>query len=229
MGDARTVDASVIISNVQTELRENTTTPRDFTNAVLLIYLKKCHGLIHDILVKQKSELVLTGTGSFSTVAGTEGYVLSANSMGDLIVPHTVWVSGSDPMTEGMESGRYQYQRMEEESDTSARQEPTEWYLEGGNINLMPFPDQAYTVYLKYFPNYVPLTDEDADMPFRNLFNSSIEEGMKLIAKHSHNRSVNIDAALQQIFHDAATDITHDRKKNDARFYPAMRRRRGQR
>ncbi len=225
MGAARTVTGTIIISNVQTELRENTVTPRDFTSDILFIYLKKCHGLIYDILVEEESELILTGTGNFTTVAGTEGYVLADNTMGDLIKLHKIWVSGRDPMTEVVESERYQYQLMEDEGDSSARQEPDEYYMEGGKVNLLAYPDQAYTVYVKYFPNFVPMTASTENMPLRNLFNSSIEEGMKLIAKHSHNRAINVDAALQQIFHDAAMDITYGRKKNDARFYPIMRKR----
>ncbi len=223
MGSARTVTGDTIISNVQTELRENTVNPRDFTSDILFIYLKKCHGLIYDILVEEESELVLTGTGDLTTVAGTEGYVLADNDMGDLIKLHTIWVSGCLPMTEVVESERYQYQLMEDDGDSSARQEPDQYYMEGGNVNLLAYPDQAYTVFVKYFPNFVPMAASTENMPLRNLFNSSIEEGIKLIAKHSHNRAINVDAALQQIFHDAAMDITYARKKQDARFYPMMR------
>lgn len=219
MGSARTVTAEDIKTRVNLELRN--THQVQFTEAEVLAYINKWLEFIHQFLIESASDLVRTGTGTITTVEGTELYSLSDNSMGDLLTPYKVWVSGSIPMELVPESDRDEYV-MSDETDASGYSEPTTFYIEGEYVGFLPFPDDAYTVKVKYYPEFVPLEDIDATIPYRNLFNLQLEEGAKIIAKNRENYGTSVDAALMELFKDRAKAVIDMRQKQNICLSPMI-------
>lgn len=221
MGDARTVAASAIITSVLYELRDpnGTNYNRDGAYAELLGYINRCLEEIYEILVDERSELIRTGSGTITTVDGTQSYDLSANSMGDLWVPHRVWISEYEPMEMCEEEDLYDAINDEEIGDT-ARTRPEAYCLVGDYIWFKDVPDDAYTVNLRYFPNFTPLASTAASMPHKNLFNNEVIEGVKVLAKHRNDRGVSIDATLKDIFRIRAMRVERRRRKKTVRIVP---------
>jgi len=50
-------------------------------------------------------------------------------------------------------------------------------------------------------------------MPYKNLFNNEIAEGVKILAKHWNDKGVSVDAILKDIFHKRAMKVLNMRKK----------------
>jgi hypothetical protein len=223
MAAAREVAASTIITQILYELRDpnGTNYNKDSAYAELLGYLNRCNELIYEILVDEDSELVRTGSGSLSTVDGTQSYDLSANTMGDMWVPHRVWISTYDPMEMCEETDLYDAITAEESSD-NARTIPEEYCIVGDYIWFRDVPDAAYTVNLRYFPNFVPITGTTSNMPYKNLFNNDIIEGIKLFAKNRNERSFQVEALLKDVFMEKALRITRKRRKQNVGFRPSV-------
>ena len=213
MGDARTVAASSIITQALYELRDQpgTNYNSDGAYAELLSYLNRCNEFIYEILVDEDSEMVRTGTGTITTVAGTQSYALSSNNMGDLWIPHRVWISGEDPMDQCEEADLYDA-ITENEAGGISRAEPEEYCIVGDYIWFKDVPDAAYTVNIRYFPNFIPLSATASNMPYKNLFNNEIIEGIKILSKHRNEIGVQVDAQLKEIFFQRAIRLT--RKRN---------------
>lgn len=214
MGDARTEDAASIISKALYELRDSSGTNYNADGAYeeLFGYLNRCNELIYEILVDEDSEMVRTGTGSLTTVAGTQNYDLSANSMGDLWVPHRVWISEYEPMEMCEEEDLYDAINTNEGTSTN-RAQPEQYCIIGDYLWFMDVPDDAYTVNLRYFPNFVPLTDTESNMPYKNLFNNEIIEGIKILSKHRNEVGVQVDAQLKDIFFARAMRLVRKRRQ----------------
>jgi hypothetical protein len=219
MGAARVVTAENIKARVNYELRN--THQHQFTEPEILAYINKWLEFTHQFLIESASDLVRTGTGSITTEVGTEKYSLVGNNMGDLLTTHKVWVVGSEPMDQCPEDDRDAYV-VADETDASGYDEPLSFYLEGDYIGFLPFPDTAYTVNFKYYPEYSPLEDIDSAMPYRNLFNLQIEEGAKILAKNRENYGTNVDAALMEIFKERAKAIVDIRRVKTIAFSPMV-------
>lgn len=221
MGDARTVTALQIITVCLYELRDiyGTNYNRTGSHTEMLGYLNRCLDEIHHVLVDEKSELVRTGTGTITTVAGTQSYSLSSNSMGDLLIPHRVWISTYEPMSECEEEDLYDAINTEESGDTS-RTIPDAYCIVGDYIWFKDVPDDAYTVNLRYFPNFVPLSATTSTLPFKNLFNNELIEGVKILAKHRNDIGVNVDAVLKDIFRGVAIRVARKRRRRDVSIVP---------
>lgn len=236
MGDARTVTAANLITDILYELRDpdGTNYNADGAYAELLGYINKCNETIYEILVDENSELVRTGTGTITTVAGTQSYALASNSMGDFWLPavlgqrdgddvYGVWVSTYEPMKMCTQEDLWETINAEENSETGHRTIPERFCIIGGYIWFEQSPDDAYTVYLRYFPNFTPLSATTGTIPYNNLFNQEIIEGVKVLAKHRNDIDVQIDSILKDIFHDRAMRLTRKRKKTSASFSPRIR------
>jgi hypothetical protein len=219
MGAAATVAVSTIFERALYELRDpyGTNYNADGAYGEMLGYLDRCNELIYQMLIDEQSELVRTGTGTFDTVAGTQEYDLSANTMGDFWSPHRIWISEYDPMEMCEEGDLYDAINSNEGSSVS-RAQPDEFCIIGDYIWFKDVPDDAYTVNLRYFPNYVGLTATTDTMLFKNLFNNEILEGIKILAKNRNEISVQVDAQLKEIFFYRAMQIIRQRRKKRVRF-----------
>lgn len=219
MGAALSVTAANIITKVLYELRDpsGTNYNKDGAYAELLGYINRCLEWLYEILVGVESELVRTGSGTITTVAGTQSYALSSNSMGDLWFPHRVWISTYQPMDQCEEADIYDAISANEGGQTS-RAQPDEYCIIGDYLWFKDVPDAAYTVNVRYFPNFVPLSATTSAMPYKNLFNNEVIEGVKILAKNRNEMSVSIDASLKDIFYQKAMKIVHKRDKRDVRF-----------
>ena len=217
MGSARTVTAEELKTRVNLELRN--THQHQFVEAEILAYINKWLEFTHQFLIESASDLVRTGTGTITTEEGVELYSMTDNSMGDLLTPHKVWVSGSTPMEMVPESDRDEYV-MSNETDASGYSEPTTFYIEGEYVGFLPFPDDAYTVKVKYYPEFVPLAAITATIPYRNLFNLQLEEGAKILAKNRENYGTSVDTALMELFKDRAKAIVDMRQKQKVCISP---------
>jgi len=226
MGAAATVTVANIITKVLYELRDpdGTNYNKDGAYAELLGYVNRCYELIYSILVGRKSELVRTGTGSFTTAAGTQSYSLTDHTMGDFWTMERIWVSGYEPMDECTIDDLHDSINAEERSETAHRTQPYDYCIIGDYIWFKQVPDDAYNVYLRYFPNFVALTATTNAMPFNRIFNNEIIEGVKMLAKNRNEMNLNVDAALRDIFYDKAVKITMQRRKQQAGFIPQIRR-----
>ncbi len=223
MASARTVAASEIITQVLYELRDPNgyVYNKDGAFAELLGYINRCNELIYEILVDKKSELVRTGSGSFFTVAGTQSYLLSDESMGDLWTTEWVWITTKDFMTVCEEWTLEDAITAEEAGDTS-RSEPDEYCLIGEYLWFRDVPDDVYTVNLRYYPNFVPISSVSGNMPYKNLFNNDIIEGVKLFAKHRNEKGYQAEAMLKDMFMARAMKVTERRRRVDVGFEPIV-------
>ena len=238
MGDARSVLASAIISNVAYELRDKAAQQYTYStdHDELFVYLNKCLELIYSILADENSELVTTGSGTITTVAGTETYALASNSMGDFWLPSKI--------TGGRYHGDYEIYMTDAESNifppidlipygdrysylqagSSARSRPVTFYLNGANIGFLPVPDAVYTVTVaRYIPNFVPLEDATKAMPHKNLFNQQVEEGVKMIAKNRNSGGSGYESVMMDLFQQRALEIARGRAKVDFSIKPRFR------
>lgn len=238
MGNARTVTAATIISNVAYELRDKAAEQYTYStdHDELFVYLNKCLELIYMVLTEEMSPLVATGSGSITLVDGTETYTLADNSMGDM------WVMGK--ITGGKYDGEYdiyltdasaniykplkmvaygdRYQYVQ--SGTSSEARPTGFYFTSSKIGFLPVPDAAYTCTIgRYIPNFTTLATSAATMPHKNLFNLQVEEGIKLIAKNRNAQGGGIESALMDIFQRRALEIARQIEKVDMAIKPRFK------
>jgi len=223
MGSARTVAASAIITQVLYELRDpnGNVYNKDGNYAELMGYLNRCSELIYEILVDKESELIRTGSGTLTTVDGTQSYALSSNDMGDLWTAYWVWIVTKDFMTVCEEWTLEDAITAEEAGDTS-RSEPDQYCLIGDDIWFRDVPDDEYTVRLRYYPNFIPLSATTEAMPYKNLFNNDIIEGIKLFAKNRNERSFQAEAILKDRFMARAMQIMEKRRRRDVGFEPIV-------
>ena len=231
MGAAQTYTAANIFTEALYKLRDpnGTNYNLDGEYAELLTYLNSCLRLIHEILIKEDSELVRTGTGTITTVAGTQYYSLADNTMGDLWAVrklqrnrYAIWVSEYEPMTMCEEDDLYDAINNEESGNTS-RTRPEEFCIIGDNLWFKDVPDAAYTVNVRYYPNFVPLTATTDAVPYKGLFNNEMVEGVVLLAKHRNEIGVQVDALLKDMMHERAMQVTRRRQKKCVSIVPRMR------
>lgn len=228
MAAARTFLVSSLIDNVEYELRD--TVNAQYTAVELLVYFNKCYEMIYEILTESNSELVATGSGSITTVAGTETYSLATNSMDDMWTPfkldnaastYAIYLTDSssniyDPIEMVEYQDRFAYVR----AGSGSRNRPTGFYLDNDNFGLLPIADAVYTVTVsKYIPNFIALAST-ASTPLRHLFNLEIEEGIKLIAKNRESQAINIESVLMELFQTRAMRIMRARRKKTLQLKP---------
>ena len=211
-----------MITDIRYELRDTTTTYQ-YEDAELLVYINKVSEIIHQMLIDQESEMVRNGSGTITCVAGTQSYDLDDNSMGDLWVPHRVWVDTKEPMTMCEEWELFDSINLEEDSQTGHRAEPCKYCIIEDYIWFKEVPDDTYTVRFKYYPNYTVLTTASA-CPFRHIFNQDIVEGVKIFAKNRNEMDVQIDAVLKDYFEQVAQKVMKRRRFKPVSVSPAKRR-----
>jgi len=220
MAAARTVAITDFYQNILYELRdpEGNIYNKDGAYAELARYLRRCCELIHDILLDLESEIILTGTGTIATVDGTQSYDLSANTMGDLVLPEKIWITNYERM-EVCERWEIDDAIQQEEISDSSRGVPERYCIIGDYIWFETVPDDAYTVNFRYFPNY---TDPATSMPYKNIFNNDITEGVLLFAKRRNERDMGVEAILKDMFLRRASKIIRRRERKVRRFIPVV-------
>lgn len=224
MGDARTVTVDNLKTRFNYELRNSD--QEQWEAAETLEYVNKWLEMIHAILLEHESELVCTGTGEITLVAGTDEYSLSSNDMGDLVyIPggetsdtSRVRLEGLQALTLGRRSDRMAH-LIEKDNGTTSYSQPSEYYIHAGNICVLPFPDSASTAYaLKiedYAVDYTTITAVTETVPYYNIFNNVLVEGVKIIAKNRESDGSAVDSALMELFQDRAMSILRKRQKQD--------------
>ena len=219
MGSAQAPTAGEIIAGVRYQLRDQNS--KQYTDDELLTFLNDWSAAVYKALVYDQSEIVRTGSGTITTVAGTETYSLSAVgvAMGDFWAPHRVWIAGYEPLDLGEEDDRYDY---EQTDGTFTRRQPESFYIAAGSMGFVPVPDAIYTVRVKYYPEFVPLTSVASTMPYRNLFNQQIAYGVQLTAKARQMQNAAIETSIMQLHADIAHKIVSLRSKNQYRFTPEI-------
>ena len=225
MGSARTVLVSDMTTRFNYELRN--VYAKQWVAAETLEYVNKWMEFIHHIMAEYESDFVQTGTGQITTVAGTDQYSLSSNSIGDLLaIPggecaedSRVRISASKTLTLGKVEDRT-YHLIQKDIGTQAYSEPNEYYIHGGYFGVLPIPDAAYVIKIDgYIPDYTALTTSST-MPYQNLFNNVLVEGVKIFAKNREGYGTAVDAALMELFQDRVMSILRKRQKQDVRFTP---------
>jgi hypothetical protein len=223
MAAARTVLVSNMTTRFNYELRN--TDAVQWVAAETLEYVNKWGEFIQDILIEMESELVQTGSGTITTVAGTDEYLLSDNSMGDLVaIPggdtsdnSRVRISGTGALVLGYRKDRTAQLILKDNGTTSYNQ-PGKYYIHGGYFCVLDIPDAVYTIYIQdYMANWTTLTAASA-MPFQNIFNNVFVEGVKVIAKNRENYGSAIDAAIMELCQDRAISILRKRQKQNNRM-----------
>jgi len=217
MPAANTVLAGAIIDSCNLQLRN--VHERQYSRAELLDYLNQCLEMVYQVLVDSESELVRSELESFDTVAGQETYDLAANNMGDLWTVWTVWTDGYTPLEKIKEKDRYDYLLAAAAGYTM----PAHYYLEGNMIGLLPIPDKVYTYRVKYFPNFVRLAAETNAMPYKNLFNLQIKEGVIFLAKNREMMNTAVETALMSLFQERAWALSKRREKSFYQVTPRWR------
>lgn len=210
-----------LITNCGYELIDTDHT--QWSETELFTYFKKCHRLLHQVLIDSESELVRTGTGDINTVVGQEKYVLDEEDMGDLWTVHKVWVSEYDPIDMVDEDERYQYVKSEEEGQTSARTRPDSYYLTLNDIAFLPFPDIVYTINIIYYPQYVAPSATTDSTPYRGIFDNLLEEGMLMYAKNRNELPMNVEGVLLDMFERQAMRLSRKRRKKVYQIEPVWR------
>lgn len=192
----------------------------EFDDAELMSYLNRAYECLYKVLVKMKNEKVKTGTGSFSTTAGSQSYDLTASGINitDLWVPHRVWVSGSELMDVCYEEDLYDTINQEEDGNTGHRTEPTEYCLIGSTVWFKESPDDTYTVEIRYFPSFTTLTDYTANMPLSGIFNMSLLQAVEMYAKTRNEMNPSLDIQLMEMFKAEALFMLGKRSKKNVRF-----------
>ena len=135
--------------------------------------------------------------------------------MGDFWAPHRVWIAGYEPLDLGEEDDRYDY---EQTDGTFTRRQPESFYIAAGSMGFVPVPDAIYTVRVKYYPEFVPLTSVTSTMPYRNLFNQQIAYGVQLTAKARQMQNAAIETSMMQLHADTAHKMLSPRSKNQYRL-----------
>ena len=222
MSSARTVTVSEFKTRLNYELRNSYEV--EWITAEVLSYINKWNEFIYMLLAEHESDLVMTGSGSFTTSEGVERYLLADNSMGDLwTIPGCEDADDSNVRLSGLgglelcEKKERTEHLIAKDQGSSSYSQPSKFYLHNGYIGLLPFPDSTvYTVYIEdYIPNFTPLADENATMPYQNLFNIVFEEGAKIVAKNREGYGSATDAVLMELFQDRAMSIIRQRQKQN--------------
>jgi hypothetical protein len=223
VGGARTVLVSNMTTRFNYELRN--TDAVQWEAAETLEYLNKWGEFIQDILIEMESELIQTGSGTITTVAGTDEYLLSDNSMGDLVaIPGGDTASNSRVRLSGVGAlilgyrGDRTAQLILKDNGTTSYNQPGKYYLHNNYFCVLDIPDAVYTIYIQdYMPNWVTLIITSA-MPYQNIFNNVFVEGVKVIAKNRENYGSAIDASLMELFQDRILSVLRKRQKQNNRM-----------
>jgi hypothetical protein len=185
----------------------------DFTRPELLSYLNRALEMIYSALVIKKSEFVRTGTGSFSTIIGTQSYDLTGvdTPVTDLWVLHRVWLTGESLMKHCAEEDLYDTINAEEDSETGHRCEPQNYCLIGNTLWFKESPDAIYTVNLRYFPSFTALT-LGGSMPYNDAANLPVKDMLILLAKNRLKTNDNLHFQLWQLTTQASGRIMNLRE-----------------
>ena len=208
---------SEFITDISYSLRNDS---GEFINDELLTYLNRSYNFLYNILVKQKSEIVQTGSNSFSTIAGTQSYDLTSSGINitDMWVPHRVWVSKYEPMNVCYEEDLYSAINLEEQGSTGSRTRPTDYCLIGNTIWFKQVPNDIYTINLKYFPTFSKLTSTASEMPFLGMFNLALGQAVEMYAKYRNEININLDTQLTQLFNTETLWMLGKRSKKNTRI-----------
>ena len=109
----------------------------------LLVYANENMSIAHQTLIEMSSDLVRTGSTIVTTSSGIERYTLPT----DLWDIHTVQIATKEFMGLCEEADRKDYVVNGE----SSWGEPLEYYIENNDIGMLPFPDEIYSVSIKYY------------------------------------------------------------------------------
>jgi hypothetical protein len=227
MAAARTITISDFIDQINYDLRN--TKSVEFTDAEMLIHINRMFEMIYYILFDMNSELILSSGSTVSTVAGTETYALSSDfaaNISDLWAPYrlegdnyreghcAVYITDSSSVIyEPLEMVEYAERYSYLIAGSTSRTRPVSFYIDGDNIGLLPVPDAVYTLTIdKYFPNFTPASAASENMPYKNIFNQAIGNGVKLLAKNRNDDSIAVETELMKIFTDAAKRIVKYRR-----------------
>ena len=205
-----------IIDRANFELRNEH--KRQYSDAEMFEYVQKVLEMLYMVLVQDNSELTPVTTTSFQTVTGQEIYDLTSvpPDAADLWKIRRAWLTGYESreveITE--ESDRYAYLQ------SGGEGRPVFYYLEGDDIGLLPFPDDAYTVNLKYYPNFVPPATSAVSVPYKNLFNLEIVEAVKVMAKNREGMDFGVDTSLMEMFSNRSFELSKHRRKRKYQIKP---------
>lgn len=180
----------------------------DFTRPELLSYINRALEMIYSNLVEKKSEFVRTGTGSLSTVEGTQSYDLTHEdiAVSDLWILHRVWVTGEEPMKHCLEKDLYDTINAEENSETGHRCEPQNYCLVGNTLWFKESPDAVYAINLRYFPSFTAIA-LGTDMPYNDAANLPVKDMLVVLAKNRLKTNNNLHAQLWSLTSQASNRI----------------------
>jgi hypothetical protein len=214
--------ASALNTQLSYELRNDS---GEFPAAELLAYQNRVCEMLHTVLVRRQSEIVCTGTGDFTTVAGTQYYDLTDSGIADvsdLWVPYKVWVDEYPPMDKCSLEDLFDSINEEEKDNTGHRTRPLSYCMKGDVMWFKEVPDDAYTVRFWYFPSYSAIATVDAAVPHSGMFDQAIIESVLLIARNRDEQNYELEAQLMNILEDAAHNMLGLRGSIEKQFTVKM-------
>ncbi len=217
MPNPRRVSVRDIITHCNYELRN---TGYQYSDKEMVGYVNRALELLYQVLCDEESPLIRYGFGTITTEQGKMEYSLQENEMGDLWFVDQVWLPGCEPLDLANEDDRFPYLNTDY-ADT----QPEQYYLTNDFMGFLPPPDKEYEYQVKYYPNFVPVEDLDADaMPYKNLFNQEIIEVVKMFAKNREGTPLGIDAAMMEVFQTRALRVAQKRTHNEVAIRPQFTR-----
>jgi hypothetical protein len=202
------ITAQTLIDNSIIRARDLDETNERLTDAQLLIYLNKAREYVHQILIRENSEIAVT-TGTISMVGTQQEYELA----GDLpdfwaMVKHGVYFGTTSllPMT---------YEEKIREGTTATDEAPVQYYVTSTHLGVVPVPSvtaaTAYpTLYCRYFKYPTPLTLE-SEMPYKNALNSAMSAFLDSVGALSAEKQTSEFSAMYNSLEEATMEIIRKR------------------
>jgi hypothetical protein len=202
------ITAQTLINSSIIRARDLDKTNDRLTDEQLLIYLNKAREYVHQILIRENSEIAID-TGSISMVGTQQEYEL-ADDLPDFWAMSTngVYFSSSPllPMT---------YEEKIREGTTTADTAPVQYYVTKTHLGVVPIPTvtsaTAYpTLYCRYFKYPTPLTLE-SEMPYKNALNSAMSAFLDSVGALSAEKQTAEFSTMYNTLEDATMQIIRRR------------------
>jgi len=135
--------------------------------------------------------------------------------IGDFLAPHRIWIDGYPPMRQAAETDRYDYIT----ADGMTTGVPDRYYIHGNLLGLLPAPNDAYTVNIRYYPQFRAAAAKDYT-PHGGVFDLQLGEAVKMMAKHRETYNTGVETALQGMFQARVLEILRMRRPRTYRWSP---------
>jgi len=197
---------STLITSARYDLNDTGIT--DYTDAELLDYLNRNVYFLDLSLSKHKSDFT-HNTETATTLADGDDSVAAPSGLINL---RSLWID--DDLID-KKSIDYVYQRRKYISGSTGK--PCYCALQNANIIFDYEADDDYTPTIHYDKMTGDLESAN-NMPYQDLFNQLIRQGVVLMAKNRNEYDVSGDAAIQDFIEQGAFQVIISRRHTPARY-----------